>query len=70
MKRELKLLRTGKQNLTDLVRKDFTEKVTINYELKNESKKKELKQPADNFIKPLTEKKRRAWSKHKAKWSK
>ena len=53
-----------------MVRKDFMEKVTINYELKNESKKKELKQPADNFIKPLTEKKRRAWSKHKAKWSK
>lgn len=37
MKRELKLLRTGKQNLTDLVRKDFMEKVTINYELKKES---------------------------------
>lgn len=35
--RDQKLLRTGEQNLTDLVRKDFMEKVTINYELKNES---------------------------------
>lgn len=33
----IETFRTGKQNLTDLVRKAFMEKVAINYDLKNES---------------------------------